>query len=84
MSAMCALCDTRLAAVAVCAMSATSVYVRADHWRDWSENARCLECALDDLTRVALGKVPTSAPSPDPTRKDRDERAHPLRLRLAR
>lgn len=51
-SQTCTLCDTRLAVVAVHRLDDVALHVTRT--QPWGEDARCVECCLDDLTRLVV------------------------------
>lgn len=48
----CAACDTRLAVVAVRRLGDVALHITRTE--PWGEDARCLECVLDAVTRLVV------------------------------
>jgi hypothetical protein len=51
---VCTLCDSRLAVVGAHRLGDVALHVTLT--RPWNEDARCLECVLDDLTRLVIAE----------------------------
>lgn len=49
---ICTLCDSRLAVVGAHRLGDVAIHVTLS--QPWNEDARCLECVLDDLTRLVV------------------------------